>query len=64
VIILDDVTTIGSSAMKAVNAVRDRHCRVTKVISIVDRLEGAAETFKREGIEFTSLFTPRDFLAS
>ncbi len=64
VIILDDVTTIGSSAMKAVNAVRDRHCRVTKVISIVDRLEGAAETFKREGIEFTSLFTTRDFLAS
>jgi orotate phosphoribosyltransferase len=64
VIILDDVTTIGSSAMKAVNAVRDRHCRVTKVISIVDRLEGATETFKREGIEFTSLFTTRDFMAS
>jgi orotate phosphoribosyltransferase len=64
VIILDDVTTAGSSAMKAVNAVRERHCCVTKVISIVDRLEGAAETFRREGIDFVSLFTTRDFMAS
>jgi orotate phosphoribosyltransferase len=62
VIILDDVTTVGSSAMKAVRAVRERRCVVTKVISIVDRLEGATETFKREGIEFVSLFTTRDFI--
>lgn len=63
VIILDDVTTKGGSAMKAVGAVRHRHCEVIKVISIVDRLEGAADRFLREGIRFVSLFTSRDFAA-
>jgi orotate phosphoribosyltransferase len=61
VIILDDVTTAGSSAMKAVEAVRARHCNVVRVISVVDRLEGATETFRREGLSFVSLFTTNDF---
>jgi orotate phosphoribosyltransferase len=47
--------------MKAVNAVRERGCRVVKVITIVDRLEGAAEHFKSAGLEFTALFTTKDF---
>ncbi len=61
VIIVDDVTTKGDSAMKAVQAVRNRHCTVVKVISIVDRLEGASANFDREGIPFEHLFTTRDF---
>jgi orotate phosphoribosyltransferase len=61
VILIDDVTTSGGSVMKAVAAVRARKCNVKKVITIVDRLEGAAETFRREGIEFISFFTTRDF---
>lgn len=61
VIIVDDVTTKGNSAMKAVQAVRNRHCVVVKVISIVDRLEGAYTNFEREGIPFEPLFTTRDF---
>ncbi len=47
--------------MKAVDAVRSRRCRVIKVITIVDRLEGAIERFKREGIDFVALFTSKDF---
>jgi orotate phosphoribosyltransferase len=61
VVIFDDVTTTGDSVMKAVNAVKARGCRVAKVITIVDRLEGAAERFKIEGLEFTALFTTKDF---
>jgi orotate phosphoribosyltransferase len=61
VVIFDDVTTSGSSAMKAVNAVRALGCKVVKVITIVDRLEGAAERFKDEGLEFIALFTTKDF---
>jgi orotate phosphoribosyltransferase len=61
VVIFDDVTTSGASAMKAVNAVRERGCRVVKVITIVDRLEGAAEHFKNAGLKFTALFTTKDF---
>jgi orotate phosphoribosyltransferase len=61
VILFDDVTTTGGSVMRAVEAVRQRNCKVLKVITIVDRLEGAAETFRRQGMEFISLFTTRDF---
>ena len=61
VIIMDDVTTKGDSAMKAVTAVRNRGCGVLRVISIVDREEGATERFAKEGIPFESLFKTRDF---
>jgi len=61
VILLDDVTTEGRSAMKAVKAVRERNCNILKVITVVDRLEGAEETFRREHIPFFPLFTRRDF---
>ena len=61
VIIVDDVTTKGESAMKAVRAVRTRNCEVVRGVSLVDRLEGAKENFAREGIEFDALFTTRDF---
>jgi len=62
IIIIDDVTTKGSSAMRAVEAVRQRKCKVIKVITIVDRLEGAFEMFNREGLEFVSIFTTKDFV--
>ena len=38
VIIVDDVTTKGESALKAVRAVQARECRVVCVVSLVDRL--------------------------
>jgi orotate phosphoribosyltransferase len=61
VILLDDITTLGRSMMKAVRAVRERKCNILKVITVVDRLEGAEATFRREGIPFVPLFTTRDF---
>jgi orotate phosphoribosyltransferase len=61
VIIVDDVTTKGDSAMKAVNAVRDCGCKVLRVISIVDREEGATKRFAAEGIQFESIFKTKDF---
>ena len=61
VIIVEDVSTKGASAMKAVRAVEARGCRIVRVISVVDRLEGARENFARAGIPFDALFTTRDF---
>jgi orotate phosphoribosyltransferase len=31
------------------------------VITVVDRLEGAAETFKAAGVPFTAILTAADF---
>jgi orotate phosphoribosyltransferase len=62
VVILEDVTTTGGSSMKAMEAVRAEGAIVDRVIAVVDRLEGAADTFKAAGIPFTALLTARDFL--
>ena len=61
VIIVDDVTTTGSSVLDAVKEVQSRGCKVIKTISIVDRLEGARENIEKEGVEFDCLFTRKDF---
>ena len=61
VILLEDVTTTGGSAMRAVDQTRQCQCTVLKVITIVDRLEGAKETFRKAGIIFEPLFTRHDF---
>src|SRR5215469_10487202 len=64
VILFEDVTTTGGSAMQAVEQVRQFGCTVVKVISVVDRLEGAEENFRVAGINFEALFTRRDFSGS
>jgi orotate phosphoribosyltransferase len=61
VILFEDVTTTGGSAMRAVAAARAESCTIVKVISVVDRLQGAADNFRQAGIPFDSIFTTRDF---
>lgn len=61
VILFEDVTTTGSSAMQAVTQARRFDCTIVKVISVVDRLEGARENFRAAGLDFEALFTWRDF---
>jgi orotate phosphoribosyltransferase len=60
VVLFEDVTTRGGSVMAAVQAVRAQGATVKKVITIVDRLEGAAENLGKEGITLVSVFTTND----
>jgi orotate phosphoribosyltransferase len=62
VVLVEDVTTKGGSVMQAVHAVRDRGAKVDRIITIVDRLEGATENLKRVGIDLVPIFTTRDLL--
>lgn len=64
VVILDDVTTTGSSAMIAVEAARTAGANVILVLSIVDREEGAAEFYQTQGIPFECLFRASEFMAA
>ena len=61
VAILEDVTTTGGSAMKAVAAVRADGASVAAVITIVDRQEGADAAFKAAGLDFRAILTLVDF---
>lgn len=61
VVVIEDVTTKGESALKAVRALQMRGCKIACVVSLVDRLEGAKENFARLGIRFEAIFTTDDF---
>src|SRR5436309_5372377 len=43
VVIVEDVATQGTSAVKAIKGVRDRGCEVVLVLTVVDRLVGAEQ---------------------
>jgi orotate phosphoribosyltransferase len=62
VVIVEDVTTTGGSALKAAEAVRDAGGIVALVFTMVDRDEGANETFAEAGIPFRSLYKAGEFL--
>lgn len=62
IIILEDVTTKGGSAKKAIDLVQAAGCKVVKVISIVDRQEGAKENLAQDGIALDSIFTKDELL--
>jgi orotate phosphoribosyltransferase len=64
VVILDDVTTTGGSSMIAVDAVHEAGGEVILGLSVVDREQGAAETYGKRNIPFRAVFSARDFLAS
>lgn len=64
VILVEDVTTKGGSALKAARIVRDElGCKIVKIVSIIDREAGAAANIAREGMELISLFKMADFIA-
>jgi len=61
VAVLEDVTTTGASASKAIEALKAEGAVIDRVITVVDRLEGAADNFKAAGIPFTAILTAADF---
>ena len=61
VLIVEDVTTTGGSAMLAIAAARAEGCTVPVVVTVVDRLEGAEKNFADMGIRLISILDRSDF---
>lgn len=61
IIIMEDVTTTGGSAVKAAKMVQDTGANIMRVVTVVDRQEGAEEAFADAGLLFSSLLTKADF---
>ena len=61
VVIVEDVTTTGGSSIKAAEAIRASGGIIERVITIVDRQEGAAEAFSAAGLALHPLLTMSDF---
>ncbi|AGK60254.1 orotate phosphoribosyltransferase [Archaeoglobus sulfaticallidus PM70-1] len=51
-VVVEDVTTTGSSALSVVERVMERGGKVLGVLVVVDREEGAEDVFKEKGIGF------------
>ena len=61
VVIVEDVTTTGGSSIKAADEIRAAGGTIVRVITIVDRQEGAHEAFAAAGIELHPLLLMADF---
>lgn len=64
VVIIEDVTTTGQSAIKAIEAVREAGAEIVLVLTMVDRQEGADQTFAGAGLAFRALYKAEEFLKS
>lgn len=60
VVVVEDVSTTGGSAIKACEAVESVGAKVVHVVTILDRLAGAREAFEAKGYKFSSLVTIND----
>ncbi|HHT9124510.1 MAG TPA: orotate phosphoribosyltransferase [Candidatus Brocadiia bacterium] len=60
VVIVEDVVTTGESIIKAINAVKELECNVVRIISIVDREQGARQRFAVMGFTYTPIFKLTD----
>jgi len=60
--VLEDVTTTGGSAIKAVEKLRDAGYIVDRVVTIIDRQDGAHETMRETDLELRSIFELDDLI--
>ena len=62
VVVIEDVITTGSSALKAVSAVREAGGLVTGVLALVDREEGGRELIEKTGLSVLSMVSAREIV--
>jgi orotate phosphoribosyltransferase len=60
VALVEDTTTTGASTLDALDAVTEAGGKVTRVLCLVERGEGAAQAFAARGIALEPLFTRQD----
>ena len=56
VVVVDDTMTTGGSLRHAIEAVEAEGCKVARVIVVVDRGQGGADTLRAQGYEVSALF--------
>ena len=63
VLVLEDVTTTGGSVLDTVGVLRAAGARVERVVSVVDRHQGATERLLAAGVRLESLVTLEELRA-
>ncbi|MEQ1502104.1 MAG: orotate phosphoribosyltransferase [Myxococcota bacterium] len=63
VCVVEDTTTTGKSLLAAVDAAREAGLDVVQCVTVVDRLEGAAEAVRAAGLTLEALTTRAELIA-
>ncbi len=63
VVVVEDVTTTGGSALSVVERVRNRNCFVKHVVVVVDREEGAGKKLREAGVELIPVLKLSEILS-
>ena len=61
IVMLEDVTTTGGSILEAIEDVREAGGEVLKVVTLIDRQEGAEAAMKEKDVLLDPLFRAEDF---
>lgn len=60
VLLVEDIATSGGQAVEAAKTLLQHGAKVEKIVTVIDRLEGARQTVEAAGLRFDSLFTTAD----
>jgi len=60
ILIVEDIATTGGQVLEAAKALKEAGAKVTKIVAVIDRQEGARENIEKAGFTFESLFTKVD----
>jgi orotate phosphoribosyltransferase len=60
-VVVEDVTTTGGSALKAAQALEAEGATIVRIVTVLDRLDGAREAFATAGYEFRAILSLDDF---
>lgn len=64
VLLVEDVTTSGGSALYGINALRTAGARASRVVTVVDRQQGAEEMLRPQGVQLLPLVKVSEILQS
>ena len=62
VLLVEDVTTSGGSALYGINALRAAGARADRVVTVVDREQGAGEMLRQQGVRLLPLVKVSEIL--
>jgi len=60
VLLVEDIATTGGQVLEAAKFITSVGAKVERIVSVIDRQEGARENIEAAGITFESLFTKAD----
>ncbi len=63
IVVLEDVSATGTRAVNAARAITDAGAVLDRVVTVIDRQEGAAQKMHDAGITFAPLFTVSELLS-